>query len=80
MVIYMPVVRELDKQGRLVIPKEWRKKYIRGRKFVMRLEKGEIRMIPVEPVDLTEYFDSIEVDLKSDLSDWHSVRKELRRV
>ena len=73
------VVRELDKQGRLVIPKEWRDKYIKGMKFVMKLDKGEIRVIPVETVNLTEYFDSIEVDLKSDLSDWHSIRKELRR-
>jgi len=80
MVIYVPVVvRELDKQGRLVIPKEWRDRHDKVRKFVVRLEKGEIRMTPVETVDLTEYFDSIEVDLKSDLSDWHSIRKELRR-
>ena len=75
----MAVVRELDKQGRIVIPKEWREKYARKGKLVVRLEKGEIRMTPVATVDLTEYFDFIEVDLKSDLSDWHSVRKELRR-
>ena len=79
MVIIMTVVvRELDKQGRIVIPKRWREKYAKKGKFVMKLDGDEIRMIPMGTVDLTEYFDSIEVDLKSDLSDWHSVRKELR--
>jgi bifunctional DNA-binding transcriptional regulator/antitoxin component of YhaV-PrlF toxin-antitoxin module len=75
----MPVVvRKLDKQGCIVIPKEWRDKHAKVGKFVMMLDKGEIRMIPVGTVDLTKYFDSIEVDLKNDLSDWRFVRKELR--
>ncbi len=26
---------------------------------------------------LTEFFDSIEVDIKSPLSDWHAVKREL---
>lgn len=49
-----------------------------GKKFVLRFEGDQIRMIAIKPVNLTKYFDSIEVDLKSDLSDWHSVRRELR--
>ena len=76
----MPVViRELDKQGRIVIPRKWREKYAKKGKLMMKLEGDEIRMIPMGTVNLTEYFDSIEVDLESDLSDWHSVRRELRR-
>jgi bifunctional DNA-binding transcriptional regulator/antitoxin component of YhaV-PrlF toxin-antitoxin module len=70
------MVREIDESGRLVIPKEWRKRL--GKKFVLRFEGNQIRMIAIKPVNLTKYFDSIEVDLKSDLSDWHSVRRELR--
>ncbi|RLF03953.1 MAG: AbrB/MazE/SpoVT family DNA-binding domain-containing protein, partial [Thermoprotei archaeon] len=30
--------------------------------------------------NLTEFFDSVEVDLKSDLSDWRSVKGELLEV
>lgn len=75
-IITSMVIRELDKQGRIVIPKKWRVKY--AGKFMMRLEEDTIKMIPMKIVDLTEYFDSIKVDLKSDLSDWHSVRRELR--
>jgi len=35
----------------------------------------EIRAL--KKIDLTKYFDKVEVDLRSDLSDWHKVRKEL---
>jgi len=38
----------------------------------------EIR--PFTKFDLSKYFDRVEVDLKSDLSDWHKVRKELQRT
>ena len=40
--------------------------------------KGDtVEMRPFVKADLTKYFDIIEVDLKSDLSDWHKVRKEM---
>jgi hypothetical protein len=26
---------------------------------------------PLAPIDLTEYFDKIEVEVQADLSDWH---------
>ncbi|MEM2099653.1 MAG: hypothetical protein QXU99_07970 [Candidatus Bathyarchaeia archaeon] len=29
--------------------------------------------------DLAKYFDRIEADLKTELSNWHKVRKELQR-
>jgi hypothetical protein len=38
-----------------------------------------IKIKPFTKTDLTEYFDKVNVDLKADLSEWHSVRKELRR-
>lgn len=33
---------------------------------------------PLASINLTEYFDRVEVDVKADLSDWHKVRRELR--
>lgn len=71
-------VRKMDEQGRIVIPKKWRDEHSE-RDFVIKMEGDEIKMIPLKSTDLTEYFDSIEVDLESDLSDWHSIRKELRK-
>ena len=34
----------------------------------------------MEVADLTEYFDKVEVHLKTDLSDLHKVRKELLKL
>jgi len=73
------VLKEIDEQGRIVIPAEWRKKWLRGKKVILR-SRGEIlEILPREKVDLTAFFDRAEVDTKADLSDWHAVRRELRK-
>ena len=72
-------VRELDEQGRLIIPKKWRSMVLRGGKVVMKLKENSIEIEPWQQPDLTRFFDTVEVDVKSDLSDWRAVRKELRR-
>ncbi|TLZ58350.1 MAG: AbrB/MazE/SpoVT family DNA-binding domain-containing protein [Methanobacteriota archaeon] len=74
-----PVIKEVDKQGRLVIPAEWRKKYLRGTKVILRNRGEVLEILPREKVDLTTFFDRAEVDTKANLSDWHAVRRELRR-
>jgi len=41
------------------------------------------KRITIEPCklpDLTQYFNSIEVDLKSDLSNWKAVKGELLKI
>lgn len=72
------VVKLIDRQGRLVIPKEWRDEVLEGGKVVMVRRGDSIEIRAYREADLTKYFDSVEVDLESDLSDWHSVRRELR--
>jgi len=73
-------VKTLDSQGRIVLPKNWRDRYLKGKKAIV-VSKGDLVEIrPFAGADLTKYFDRVEVDLKSDLSDWHKVRKELRRA
>jgi len=76
----MEVIKELDRQGRLVLPKEWREKYAKDGRIVLRVEGDKITIRPYKLVDLTKFFDKIEVDLKSDLSDWKSVRRELLEI
>jgi bifunctional DNA-binding transcriptional regulator/antitoxin component of YhaV-PrlF toxin-antitoxin module len=73
-------IKSVDNQGRILLPKDWRDRYLKGKK-AMLVYKGEVVEVrPFKKSDLTEYFDKVEVDLKSDLSDWHKVRKELRGV
>ncbi len=72
-------MKDVDRQGRIVLPASWRKKHLRGGKVLLR-ERGDVlEIVPQEKVDLTAYFDAVEVDLKAELSDWHAVRRELRK-
>lgn len=72
-------IKEIDGQGRVVIPKEWRKGKLKSKKILMKLkDNSSIEITPYNSLDLTKYFDSAEVDVKSSLTDWHSLRKELR--
>jgi len=73
-------VKTVDNQGRILLPKNWRNRYLKGKKAII-VSKGELVEIrPFTKFDLSKYFDRVEVDLKSDLSDWHKVRKELQRT
>lgn len=74
---YLEIIKKVDKQGRLVLPKEWRDRYVRNGKVLLRIEGEKIIIRPYKLVSLSKFFDSIEVDIKSDLSDWKSVRREL---
>ena len=63
-----------------MLPKEWRDRYLKGRKAIIVYKENVVEIRPFDKSDLTKYFDKLEVDLKSDLSDWHKVKKELRGV
>ena len=63
-----------------MLPKEWRDRYLKGKKAIIVYKENVVEIRPFDKSDLTKYFDKVEVDLKSDLSDWHKVRKELRGV
>jgi bifunctional DNA-binding transcriptional regulator/antitoxin component of YhaV-PrlF toxin-antitoxin module len=72
-------VKTVDPQGRIMLPKTWRDRYLKDKKAVVSQKGAVIEIRPFEDIDLTKYFDIIKVDLKADLSDWHKVREELRR-
>jgi bifunctional DNA-binding transcriptional regulator/antitoxin component of YhaV-PrlF toxin-antitoxin module len=74
------IKNEVDKQGKLVLPKEWRERYLKSREVVMRFKGAVIEIMPYVKVDLTKYFDSVEADIKADLSDWQSVKRELYEI
>lgn len=72
-------VKAVDTRGRIVLPKAWRDRYLKDKKVVVSQKGDLIEIRPFTDIDLTKYFDSVEVDLNADLSDWHKVREELQR-
>jgi bifunctional DNA-binding transcriptional regulator/antitoxin component of YhaV-PrlF toxin-antitoxin module len=73
-------VKTVDSQGRIILPKNWRDRYLEGKKAIVSLKGDTIEIRPFTQVDLTKYFDKVDVEIKADLSEWHKVRKELRRI
>jgi bifunctional DNA-binding transcriptional regulator/antitoxin component of YhaV-PrlF toxin-antitoxin module len=74
-----PVLKEIDERGRIVIPAAWRKKWLRGTKVILRSRGEVLEIVSPRKVDLTAFFDRAEVEVKANLSDWHRVRRELRK-
>jgi bifunctional DNA-binding transcriptional regulator/antitoxin component of YhaV-PrlF toxin-antitoxin module len=73
-------IKAVDSQGRIILPKSWRDRYLEGKKAIVSFKGDTIEIRPLTKGDLTKYFDKVDVDIKSDLSQWHKVRKELRRI
>jgi hypothetical protein len=40
------IKNEVDKQGKLVLPKEWRERYLKSREVVIRLKGAVIEIMP----------------------------------
>jgi bifunctional DNA-binding transcriptional regulator/antitoxin component of YhaV-PrlF toxin-antitoxin module len=73
-------VKGVDEQGRIILPKAWREKYLKNKKVIILAKGDTIEIKPFSAVDLTEYFDKIEVDVKSDLHDWQSSQRTPREL
>jgi len=69
-------VKEVDPQGRISIPIEWRKDW-KSRKLVLIRRGNRIELIPVEPTAPSNLFDSIRISGKVDFADPHSLKKAL---
>ena len=70
--------RRVDSQGRISLPAEWRRENLDETGDVLIIQRGDELVIkPKKTKKLSAFFDSVEVELDSDLSDWHSVKKEL---
>lgn len=70
--------RNVDHQGRVSLPSKWRKKHLGDNGKVTITQNGdEIIISPLKPGKISDHFDSVEVDIKSDLTDWNKVKKEL---
>ena len=73
----MRMIRGIDKRGRILLPKEWRVKNVALKKVILKSEGENIIIVPYRSVDITKFFDGIEVDVKADLADWKNLKTEL---
>ncbi|WXG42463.1 MAG: AbrB/MazE/SpoVT family DNA-binding domain-containing protein [Candidatus Freyarchaeum deiterrae] len=63
-------MRKLDNQGRIVLPKEWRKKF--GGEVVVLTLENKIEIFPRKG-NLLKFIDLIEVE---ELKEWSEMKKE----
>ena len=55
-------IKKVDKQGRIILPLDWRKKELKDNDEVFIIkEKGVLKIIPKKKPDLTKYFDSVDL-------------------
>jgi len=69
------VIKRVDSQGRIVIPKEWRDKFNTD-EFILVLKDDRIELYP-RASNLTKLIDSIDVEEL--LSDWHELKRKVYR-
>jgi len=67
------VVRELDSQGRISIPKKWRKDW-KSRKLTLIKRGDRIEIIPTQTIPPSDLFDSIQIPDNIDFTDPHSLK------
>ncbi len=66
-------IKKVDAQGRIVLPRDWRERELKENRDVIIIEeKGILKIIPQRKVDLTKFFDSLELedDMIEYLEDW----------
>lgn len=68
-------VRKVDSQGRLILPADWRESEISGRREVYVIKRKEyLKILPKRKVDLTEFFDSVDLGVKA-IESWREFEK-----
>jgi len=75
----MATVRQVDEQGRVALPSEWRSKQLKGNREVVLMEYDDALIIrPRRRIDLTKYFDSVKVDIDpSAFKDYKTLKRAL---
>jgi len=73
-------VKKVDKQGRIILPSEWRKEELKesDEVFIIK-EKGVLKIIPKRKPDLTKYFDSVDLDVDF-IEEWDEFEGEFYEV
>lgn len=73
-------IKKVDKQGRIVLPSEWRKKELKDSDEVFIIkEKGALKIIPKKKPDLTKYFDSVDLGVDF-IEEWEEFEREFYEI
>jgi bifunctional DNA-binding transcriptional regulator/antitoxin component of YhaV-PrlF toxin-antitoxin module len=72
-------VKKVDPQGRVILPADWRQSEMKeSRDIYIIREKGYLKIIPKRKVDLTEYFDKVDLNVEA-IENWKKFEKRLYR-
>ncbi|NOZ77239.1 MAG: AbrB family transcriptional regulator [Euryarchaeota archaeon] len=68
-------VKKVDRQGRFVIPSDWRKREMVDTDEVFLLKKkGFLKIIPKRKISLTKFFDKVDLDVDA-IDNWSEFEK-----
>ena len=73
-------IKKVDKQGRIILPADWRKKELKDNDevFIVK-EKGVLKIIPKKKPDLTKYFDSVDLGVDF-IEEWEEFEREFHEI
>jgi len=75
----MPVeveIRKVDSRGRLILPADWRESEIAGAREVYVIKRrGSLKILPKRKVDLTAFFDKIDLGVEA-IGSWSEFEKK----
>ena len=70
-------VKKVDAQGRFILPADWREAEIgESRELYVIKRKGYLKLVPKRHVDLTKYFDKVDLGVKS-IGSWSEFEKKI---
>jgi bifunctional DNA-binding transcriptional regulator/antitoxin component of YhaV-PrlF toxin-antitoxin module len=70
-------VKKVDSQGRLILPVDWREAEIgESRELYVIKRKGYLKLVPKRRVDLTEFFDKVDLGVDS-IGNWAAFEKRI---
>ena len=66
----------MDEQGRFILPADWRESELNeSREVYVIKRKGYLKLVPKRHVDLTEFFDKVDLGVKS-IGNWSEFEKK----
>ncbi len=70
-------IKKVDIQGRLILPADWREAEIgESRELYVIKRKGYLKLVPKRRIDLTEFFDKIDLGVDS-IGNWSEFEKRI---
>jgi len=71
-------VKRVDSRGRLVLPLDWREAEVgEDRELYVIKRKGYLKLVPKRRVDLTKYFDSVDLGVEA-IGSWGTFERKFR--